>query len=183
LIRSRIPFLTALIAVLIIAGLVFALLFRQPSTPSPQTQIKSLAVMPMSNLSGDPEQDYFAEGMTDTLISGLAKLGALRVISRTSVMQYKGSPKSLADVARELNVDAIVEGSVQRFGERVQVSVQLIHATSDRHLWSQTYNRDLRDILTLQNEVARDVSQAIQIKTTPQEQIRLSQARPIDRAA
>ena len=181
--RNRILIFTALIGTLIIAGLASALFFRQSSTPAPQIEIKSLAVLPMSNLSGDPAQDYFADGMTDTLIAGLAQVGALRVISRTSVMQYKGSPKPLAEIARELNVDAIVEGSVQRFGERVQVNVQLIHATSDLHLWSETYNRDLRDVLTLQNEVARAVTQAIQIKPTPQEQMRLTQARPINPAA
>jgi TolB-like protein/lipopolysaccharide biosynthesis regulator YciM len=180
--RNRILTFTALIGMLIIAGLA-ALFFRQSSAPAPQTEIKSLAVLPMSNLSGDPAQDYFADGMTDTLIAGLAKVGALRVTSRTSVMQYKGSHKPLGDIARELKVDAIVEGSVQRFGERVQVIVRLIHATSEQHLLSETYNRDLRDILTLQNEVARAVTQAIQIKPTPQEQIRLTQARPIDPAA
>ena len=178
--RSPIKIFTALIGMLVIVGLAYALLFRQSSKPAPQTQIKSLAVLPMANLSGDPAQDYFADGMTDTLIAGLAKVGALRVISRTSVMQYKGSHKSLGDIARELNVDAIVEGSVQRFGERVQVIVRLIHATGEQHLLSETYNRDLRDILTLQNEVARAVTQAIQIKPTPQEQMRLAQARPID---
>ena len=102
----------------------------------------------MANLSGDPAQDYFADGMTETLIAGLAKVGALRVISRTSVMQYKGAHKPLPEIARELNVDAIVEGSVQRFGERVQITVQLIYAPTDRHLWSETYDRDLRDILS-----------------------------------
>src|SRR5688572_27581283 len=180
--RSRILILTALMGVLIIAGLISAPFFRQSSTP-PQTEIKSLAVLPMSNLSGDPAQDYFADGITDTLIAGLARVGALRVISRTSVMQYKGSQKPLAEIARDLNVDAIVKGSVQRVGERVEVSLQLIHATSDQPLWSQTYPRDLRDIMTLQNDVARDVTQAIQIKPTPQEQMRLAQANPIDPAA
>jgi serine/threonine protein kinase len=183
LMRSRILIFTSLIGMLIISGFVYALFFRQSSTRVPPTEIRSLAVLPMSNLSGDSEQDYFADGMTDTLIAGLAKVGALRVISRTSVMQYKGSQKPLGDIARELNVDAIVEGSVQRFGEQVQVTVHLIHPTSDRHLWSHTYIRNLGDILTLQNEVARAVSQAIQIKPTPQEQIRLTEARPIDPAA
>jgi serine/threonine protein kinase/Tfp pilus assembly protein PilF len=181
--RSRILILTALMGILIIAGLTSALFFRKSSAPAPQTEIKSLAVLPISNLSGDSAQDYFADGMTDTLIAGLAKVGALRVISRTSVMQYKGSQKPLREIARDLNVDAIVEGSVQRFGEQVQVVVRLIHASSDRHVWSGTYNRDLREILTLQNEVARAVTQAIQIKPTTQEQMRLAQARPIDPAA
>jgi TolB-like protein/Tfp pilus assembly protein PilF len=137
----------------------------------------------MANLSGDPAQDYFADGMTDTLIAGLAKVGELRVISRTSVMQYKGAHKSLPQIARELNVDAIVEGSVQRYGDRVQITVQLIYAPTDGHLWSETYDRDLRDILSLQNEVARAVTQQIQIKLTPQEQIRMARARPINPAA
>ena len=157
------------------------LLRGAPPTQNPE--IRSLAVLPMANLSGDPAQDYFADGMTETLIAGLAKVGELRVISRTSVMQYKGTHKPLPQIARELNVDAIVEGSVQRFGERVQINVQLIYAPTDRHLWSETYDRDLRDILSLQNEVARAVTQQIQIKLTPQEQIRLARARPINPAA
>ena len=110
----------------IIARTVFARFFRQSSRHQPQTEIKSLAVLPMANLSGDPAQDYFADGMTDTFIAGLAKIGALRVISRTSVMQYKGSQQPLAEIARELNVDAIVVGSVQRFGERVRVNLKLM---------------------------------------------------------
>ena len=168
--------------VLVGVGLMYAFLFRGvPATHQPE--IRSLAVLPMANLSGDPAQDYFADGMTETLIAGLARVGGLRVISRTSVMQYKGAHKPLPEIARELNVDAIVEGSVQRFGERVQVNVQLIHAPTDRHLWSEIYDRDLRDILTLQNEVARDVTQKVQIKLTPQEQMRLARARPIDPAA
>ena len=181
--RSRILILAALMGILIIAGLVAAPFFRRSSTPAPQTEIKSLAVLPMANLSGDSTQDYFADGMTETLIAGLAKVRALRVISRTSVMQYKGAHKPLPEIARELNVDAIVEGSVRRFGERVQITVQLIHAPTDRHLWTETYDRDLRDILTLQNEIARAVTQEIQIKLTPQEQIRLERARPINPAA
>ena len=180
--RGRLLAITALAVVLIIAALAYARFFRQ-SSPALHAEIKSLAVLPMANLSGDPAQDYFADGMTDTLIAGLAKVGALRVISRTSVMQYKASQKPLGQIARELNVDAIVEGSVQRFGERVQVTVRLIHAKGEEHLLSETYNRDLRDILTLQNEVAQAVAQKIQIKTTPQEQMRLAQARPIDPAA
>jgi TolB-like protein/tetratricopeptide (TPR) repeat protein/tRNA A-37 threonylcarbamoyl transferase component Bud32 len=171
-----------LAVVLVGVALVYALMFRRaPVTRQPE--IRSLAVLPMANLSGDPAQDYFADGMTETLIAGLAKVGALRVISRTSVMQYKGAHKPLPDIARELNVDAIVEGSVQRFGERVQVTVQLIYAPTDRHLWSETYNHDLSDILTLQNEVTQAVTREIQIKLTPQEQIRLARARPINPAA
>jgi serine/threonine-protein kinase len=169
--------LAAILSFLIIGGFAYSRYFR------PQPQIKSLAVLPMANLSGDPTQDYFADGMTETLIAGLAKIGALRVISsRTSVMQYKGTHKSLPEIARELNVDAIVEGSVQRDGERVKVTVRLISA-AEQHLWSDTYDRELRDVLTLQNDVARDVTQKIQIKLTPKEQESLGGARPIVPAA
>jgi TolB-like protein/Flp pilus assembly protein TadD len=146
-------------------------------------EIRSLAVLPITNLSGDPAQGYFADGMTETLIARLAKVGAFRVISRTSVMQYKGVHKPLSEIARELNVDAIVEGSVQRSGERVQITVQLIQAPTDRHLWSETYDRDLSEILTLQNEIARAVTQKIQIRLTPHEQMRLARALPINGAA
>jgi TolB-like protein/Flp pilus assembly protein TadD len=178
--RKRILILTAIMGILIIGGLAATLLFRQKATQLTDTKIKSLAVLPMTNLSGDPAQDYFADGMTETLIAGLAELGDLRVISRPSVMQYKGTHKPLQDIAHELNVEAIVEGSVQRIGDQVQITVQLIDATTDRHLWSKTYNRELRDVLTLQNEVVRAVSQEIQIKLTPQQQIRLGNARPIN---
>jgi TolB-like protein/Tfp pilus assembly protein PilF len=133
----------------------------------------------MDNLSNDPSQDYFADGMTETVIAGLAKIGALRVISRTSVMPYKGGTKPLPEIARELNVEAIVEGSVQRFGDQVQIRVNLINGPTEVRLWSNTYNRDLSEILTLQNEVVRDLTQQIQIKLTPQEQTNLSRARPI----
>ena len=146
-------------------------------------EIQSLAVLPMANLSGDPGQEYFADGMTETLIAGLAKVSTLRVISRTSVMRYKNSSKPLPEIAHELHVDAIIEGSVQRLGERVQITVQLIEGSTDQHLWSETYARDLRDILSLQNEVARAVTQQIQMTLSPQDQIRLTRVRPINPAA
>ncbi|HKE60750.1 MAG TPA: serine/threonine-protein kinase, partial [Pyrinomonadaceae bacterium] len=168
--RSRAILFTATVCLLLIAGYAFFRYFRLTPTSEPPVQIRSLAVLPMANLSGDPDQDYFADGMTDTLIAGLAKIGALRVISsRTTIMQYKGTHKSLPEIARELNVDAIVEGSVQRAGERVKVTVSLISA-AEQHLWSDSYDRELRDVLTLQNDVARDVTQNIQIKLTPNEQ-------------
>jgi serine/threonine protein kinase len=179
--RSRALLLIVLVGVLIIGGLIATRYLRPGSSPAPPpADIKSLAVLPISNLSGDSSQDYFADGMTDTLIAGLSKVGALRVISRTSVMQYKGSNKPLKDIARELSVDAIVEGSVQRFGDKMQVSVRLIHASTEQDLWSQTYNRDIREILALQNEVARAIVQEIQIKPTSQEQMRLTQAKSIN---
>ena len=146
-------------------------------------RIKAGAVLPLTNTSRDPEQDYFADGMTEALITDLAQIGALRVISRTSVMRYKGTDKPLPEIARELTVDAVVEGSVLRSGERVRITAELIDARTDEHLWAKSYERDLRDILTLQSEVARAVAEEIKIKLTPQEQARLGRARPVNPAA
>ncbi len=150
------------------------------SGPGRSLHIESLAVLPLDNLSRDPEQDYFAEGMTEALITDLAKIGALKVISRTSVMQYKGTTKPLPQIGRELNVDAVVEGSVQRSGSRVRITAQLIEAKTDRHLWAESYERDMRDVLGLQSEVARAIAGEIQIKVTPQEKSRLAGARPVN---
>ena len=150
---------------------------RQPQPPAP-VRIESLAVLPLENLSADKEQDYFADGMTDELIADLGQIGELRVISRTSVLQYKGVHKPLPQIARELNVDAVLEGTVLRSGERVRITVQLIQALADKHLWGQTYERDLRDVMALEDEVARDVADKIRVKLTPQEQGRLATRRP-----
>ena len=182
--KRRLIILVALATVVAVA-LAWAMWSGRRSTAPlpPRTGIKSLAVLPMSNFSGDSSQDYFAEGMTESLIAGLAQVAALRVISRTSVMQFKGSQKPLKEIAGELNVDAIVEGSVQRFGDQVQVNVRLIDAATEQHLWTETYTRAMRDVPSLQNEVARAVTQAIQIKITPQEQSRLAEARSINPAA
>ena len=172
------------IAAVVIAAVVFTIWFaRNLRAPATAPQIKSLAVLPLENLSVDASQDYFAEGMTETLIAGLAKVVELRVTARTSVVQYKGSPKSLKQIAQELNVDAVAEGSVQRSGDKVRVTVRLIDAATEKLLWSGEYDRDLRDVLTLQNEIAQEVTQAIRIKLTPQEQGRLTQARRINPAA
>jgi TolB-like protein/DNA-binding winged helix-turn-helix (wHTH) protein len=145
--------------------------------------VHSLAVLPLENLSGDPSEDYFADGMTDDLITSLAQLGSMQVISRTSVMQYKGTKKSLPQIARELHVDAVVEGTVLRSGQRVRISAQLVDAARDEHLWAQTYERDLRDILSLQGEVASAIAGEIRIKLTPQERVRMSAARPVNPGA
>jgi TolB-like protein/Flp pilus assembly protein TadD len=142
-------------------------------------RIESLAVLPLENLSRDPEQEYFAEGMTEALITNLAKIGALRVASRTSAMQYKGVRKSLREIARELQVDVIVEGTVQRSGDRVRISAQLLHAPTDTHLWAEIYDRDLRDVLALQSEVAQAIAREIRIKLTPIDQARFAEARPV----
>jgi len=146
-------------------------------------RIESLAVLPLENLSRDPEQEYFADGMTEALIANLGKIGALRVISRTSVMQYKAVRRPLPEIARELNVDVVVEGSVLRVGDRVRITAQLIHAATDRRLWSEIYERDLRDVLALQSEVAQAIAHGIQIKVAPTEQARLASARPVNRKA
>ncbi len=147
--------------------------------PDPKS-IRSLSVLPLTDLSGDPAQGYFADGMTEALITSLAKIEKLRVISRTSVMQYRGTRKSLPRIARELNVDAVLEGSVLRSGERIRITAQLIHAQSDQHLWAESYERDFRDVLSLQDEIARQVAGQVRIMLTPQEQARLESARPVD---
>jgi TolB-like protein/DNA-binding winged helix-turn-helix (wHTH) protein len=138
--------------------------------------IRSIAVLPLDNLSGDPSEEFFADGMTDQLITDLAKVGSLHVISRTSIMQYKGAKKRLPEIARELNVDAIVEGSVIRSGQRVRVTAQLVQAPTDQHLWAETYDRDLGDILQLQGEVADAIARQVGAQLTPTQQ--LSLARP-----
>ena len=129
--------------------------------------IRSVAVLPLQNLSGAPEQEYFADGLTESLITALAKIGGLRVISRTSIMQYKHAPKTLPQIARELSVDAIVEGSVRRDGDRVRITAELIEARTDQHLWTESYDRDLRDILSLQSQVAAAIAREIRAKLNP----------------
>lgn len=147
---------------------------------SPATPIQSIAVLPLENLSGDPSQEYFADGMTEALITDLGKIGELHVISRTTAMHYKGNRKTLPEIARELHVDAVIEGAVLRSGDRVRIRARLVQAASDRQLWAERYERDLRDVLALQDEVARSIASEIKIKLTPQEQVRLSSGRPVD---
>ena len=142
-------------------------------------RVRSLAVLPLENLSGDPEQEYFADGLTEALITSLAKISALRVISRRTPMHYKGVHRPLPEIARELGVEIIVEGSVLRSGERVRISAQLIEASTDTHLWAESYQRDLRDVLQLQSEIARAVAREIQAKLTPGEQEQLARARSV----
>jgi serine/threonine protein kinase/tetratricopeptide (TPR) repeat protein len=142
--------------------------------------IRSLAVLPLENLSRDPEQEYFADGMTEQLITDLAKISELKVISRTSVMQYKGARKPLPQIAQELGVDAVVEGSVQRSGDRVRISAQLIDARADQHLWARSYERDLRNVLALQDDVAQAIANELKIKLASQGQPRLAGSRPVD---
>jgi TolB-like protein/DNA-binding winged helix-turn-helix (wHTH) protein/Flp pilus assembly protein TadD len=142
---------------------------------------RSLAVLPLENLTGDAKLDYFADGMTEDLTTQLSKLGDLRVISHTSVMQYRGTTKPLPQVARELNVDAVVEGAVQLSGNHVRITAQLVDGRSDQHIWADDYDRDLSDVLLLQSDVARDIAKKIDVKLTPQQQLRLAkEAHPVN---
>jgi TolB-like protein/DNA-binding winged helix-turn-helix (wHTH) protein/Tfp pilus assembly protein PilF len=143
-------------------------------------RIESIAVLPFENLSGDPAQEYFADGMTEELITNLAEVSALRVISRTSVMRYKGAKEPLPEIARQLNVDAVVEGTVLRSGDRVRVTVNLLQAKTDRHLWAETYEDNLREVLDLQADVARAIAREIKIKVATQEDAWLSKSRRVD---
>lgn len=146
-------------------------------------RIRSLAVLPLANFSHDPEQEYFADGMTEALICDLAKIRALKITSRTSVMRYKGTEKPLREIAEELNVDALVEGSVTRAGQRVRITAQLIHAASDTHLWAENYERALEDVLLVQSEIARAIALEINLVLTPEEARRLSAARRVNASA
>jgi TolB-like protein/Flp pilus assembly protein TadD len=146
----------------------------------PTTGVHAIAVLPLQNLSGDPHQDYFADSMTEELIAGLGQVSALRVISRTSTMTYKGTTKTLPQIARELGVDTVVEGSVLRQDNQVRITAQLIDARTDHHLWARSYVRNVNDTLTLQDEVARSIADQIRIAVTPEEQARLARPRTVD---
>src|SRR6202795_332494 len=178
--KRRQPYRPAIIALalLLIFSLLGLWLFRYPGRPS--TGIRSLAVLPLENLSGEASQNYFADGMTDELITDLAQISALRVISRTSVMVYKGAHKPLPQIARELNVDAVVEGTVLRSGDQVRITAQLIEASTDKHLWSQGYEGELRDTLALQNRVASAIADQIRINLTPREQVALRNVKVVN---
>ena len=171
--RSRSRLVLTLTALGLAAVATFWLVRRGGPGPGGTPSLRSIVVLPLDNLSGDASQDYFVDGMTDALTTDLAKISALRVISRTSAMRYKGTKKGAPEIARELNVDGIIEGSVVRAGERVRVTAQLIHAGSDRHLWAETYERDLGDVLRLQSEVAQAIAQQVRVQLTPQQQARL----------
>ncbi|MCX6555429.1 MAG: protein kinase [Candidatus Aminicenantes bacterium] len=167
--------LLGMLVILTVSG-VLPLLQKKPEA----SMIRSLAVLPLVNFSGDSSQEYFADGMTEELITNLAKIASLKVISRTSVMQFKGSKKSLREIADTLGVDGVIEGSVQLSGERVRINAQLINAKTDTHLWAERYERDLRDVLAVQNEVALAIARGIKVQLTPLEQARLASARPIN---
>ena len=164
----------------LVPALVILMAWIVHSASRPSSNIRSLAVLPLESLSGDASQDYFADGMTDELITDLGKISALRVISRTSVMPYKRVRKSLPQIARELSVDAVVEGTVLRSGEQVRITAQLIQASADKHLWAESYEGDLRDTLALQKKVARAIAEQIRINLTPQEQAVLKNVKVVN---
>jgi TolB-like protein/DNA-binding winged helix-turn-helix (wHTH) protein/Flp pilus assembly protein TadD len=163
----------ALVAASAISWLFYHDIYSSPA-------IRSLAVLPLENLSEDSSQDYFADGMTDALIARLAQISTLRVISRTSVMTYKNVHRPLAEIARDLNVDAVVEGSVSRAGERIRVTAQLIDARNEKHIWAANYDEDIRDTLVLQSKVTRAIAEQIRATVNPQEQLTLAKSRTVD---
>jgi TolB-like protein/DNA-binding winged helix-turn-helix (wHTH) protein/Tfp pilus assembly protein PilF len=150
---------------------------RRGSTNAPR--IRSIAVLPLLNMSGDPNQDYFADGMTDELVATLSKIRSLKVISRTSVMQYKGTTKTIPQIARELNVDAVIEGTVVRAGQRIRVTAQLIEAATDSHLWAQTYERDITDVLAIQNDITDNIAHEIKA-TLPTPNVEVVRSRSVN---
>jgi TolB-like protein/DNA-binding winged helix-turn-helix (wHTH) protein/Tfp pilus assembly protein PilF len=169
--------LTVLVVAIVFAVDAGGLRSKALSRGATQPQIRSLAVLPLANLSADPEQEYFADGMTEQLIGELSRIGSLKVISRTSVMQYKGEKKKpLPQIGRELNVDAVLEGSVLRAGNRVRIATHMIHAPTDQSLMTETYEGDLADVLKMQREVAESITKKVRVKLTPVEQIRLHEA-------
>jgi TolB-like protein/DNA-binding winged helix-turn-helix (wHTH) protein/Tfp pilus assembly protein PilF len=175
--RWPLPWKISGFAVLLLAaGFMVLLLFRS----RPEALIRSLAVLPLENLSGDASQDYFSDGMTEELITELGQISELRVISRTSAMTYKGARKPIPQIAQELNVDAVVEGTVLRSGNRVRITAQLIRASADKHVWAQSYEVELRDILLLQKEVARSIAEQIRIKLNRNEPAGLNHIKAVN---
>jgi TolB-like protein/DNA-binding winged helix-turn-helix (wHTH) protein len=158
-------------------------LARRLGFPGPEPAIRSLVVVPFQNLTGDVAQEYFVDGVTDALTTNLGQISTLRVISRTSAMQYKGAAKRLTEIARELDVDAAVEGTVSRVGNRVVVRAQLIEAAGERHLWAETFERDEPDLLMLQADIALAIARAVRLQIRPDEQQRLARAQAINREA
>ena len=172
------PTIAASLALLAVV-LAYLFLFQAPSTQL-APNIRSLAVLPLANLSDDPEQEYFSDGMTEALISDLGKVAGLRVVSRTSVMRYKGTKRPLPDIAQELNVDAVIEGSTLQVGNRVRITAQLIEAANDGHLWSDSYEGELSDVLGLQRDVARAIAREVQTRLTSDVPLLLTMARPLN---
>lgn len=178
--RRHIRRAVGIAALLLITVLAFELGRRPGSRIDSPPEFQAIAVLPLQNISNDPVQEYVADGMTDEIITDLAKLAGPKVISRTSAMQYKGTHKSIPEIARELNVDALVEGSVERSGDRLRVRVQLIQASTDHHLWAEAYDRELSDVLRLEADLAQDIAQQIQVHLTPQQQHELAKRQSLN---
>ena len=180
-VRSRLVLLSPVALIVLLA--VGAYGWRERSLrASASSPIRSLAVLPLENLSNNPEEEFFANGMTDELITNLAKISSLRVISRTSVLRYREMHKPVSEIARELGVDGIVEGTILHSGGKVRITAQLIQASTDQHLWAEEYERDTQDVLLLQSEVARGIARSINVRLTPQEQLQLSNTQTFDPA-
>jgi TolB-like protein/DNA-binding winged helix-turn-helix (wHTH) protein/Flp pilus assembly protein TadD len=175
----RLRMLLGVVALLAFFAVVLAVYRGGGSKGTSQPTIKSLAVLPLKNLSGDPTQEYVADGMTEALIGRLSRINDLRVISRTSVMRFKDTKLSVPEIARTLQVDAIVEGSVIREGSRIRVHAQLIRGTTDEHFWAEAYDRELRDVLALQSDVAQSIARKVEVTVTGEEHARLTAARPV----
>jgi TolB-like protein/DNA-binding winged helix-turn-helix (wHTH) protein/Tfp pilus assembly protein PilF len=171
----------AIASVVLLAGIVLFYVYERRAAARPS--FRSLAVLPLQNLSGDPSQEYFVDGMTDELITDLAQIHSLRVISRTSVMQFKHTQNTLPEIAAQLNVDAVVEGSVQRTGNKVRITAQLLDARRDQHLWAASYEREITNVLELQGQVAKSIADQINVKLTPEEGATLATRRAADPVA
>jgi TolB-like protein/DNA-binding winged helix-turn-helix (wHTH) protein len=176
--KRAVPWIAATVVLILVAGA--GAFWRARLAKAGPHQIRSIAVLPLQNLSRDPDQAYFADGLTEVLTTSLAQISALNVIARNSAMHYQGTKKTTAEIARELHVDALVEGAVQRSGGRVLITTQLIDGSSDRHLWAKSFERDARDALALQNEVAQTIAGEIRAQLTPREKARLGTPRPIN---
>lgn len=181
--KKRPAIIISVVAVIVaVIAVGYALYTRYVALPG-KAEITSIAVLPLANLSGDPEQKYFSDGMHDALISNLSKIKALRVISRTSVMGYRDTEKKVPEIARELGVDALLEGSVYCADNQVRITVQLIAAEPEQHLWSNEYERELREVMSLQGEIARSIADEIEITVTPEEKERLASTHPVNTEA
>ena len=180
--RTTIPWRQVLLTVTLTVSLALVIILLSRHWPGHYgaDSIRSIAVLPLENLSGDPDQEYFVDGMSDELTTHLAKIKSLRVISRTSTMRYKKSGTPLAEIARSLHVDGVVEGSVLRSGDKVRITAQLIDARTDRHLWAEEYNRNLSDVIAVQGDVAWRIAQAVRAALTPEEHARLIATRQVD---
>src|SRR5437867_2023455 len=180
----RFRWTVALVSFAVIAAALFVLnVFRVRDRILGSTRIppiQSLAVLPLTNLSGDPNQEYFSDGMTDALITDLAQIGSVKVISRTSIMRYKKTDKSLPEIARELNVEGIIEGTVQHSGDNVRITAQLIYGPSDKHLWANSYERDMRDVFALERNVTEDIARQVRARLAAPSQVSLAQPRPVN---